>query len=118
LFNLIYVISNELTNVNKKLNIVTAKLDEALRQKEEGERSREKLRVEITNLNDNVSSIRYELVVQRGRTQETQFLLDSANILLDEKDAKMHKLVKERNDLVVESNALSKTIETLEGQYL
>ncbi|XP_034487132.1 cilia- and flagella-associated protein 58 [Drosophila innubila] len=108
------LLTNELMNVNKKLNIVTAKLDEALRQKEEGERSREKLRVEITNLNDNVSSIRYELVVQRGRTQETQFLLDSANILLDEKDAKMHKIVKERNDLVVESNALSKTIETLE----
>lgn len=103
--------------VDKKLATLAGKLDDTVRVKEEGDRNREKMRAEIINLNDALASLRYDLAAQRSRTQDTQCLLDQANVSLDEKDAKIHHITKERNDLTIESNALNKTIESLEGGY-
>ncbi|KAM8705004.1 hypothetical protein ACLKA7_009459 [Drosophila subpalustris] len=108
------VLNNELTAVEKKLAVTMGKLDDTMRQREEGERLREKLRVEIINLNDSLAGLRFDLAAQRGRTQDVQAQLERAHVALDEKDAKMHKVTKERNELVAETNSLNKTIETLE----
>ncbi|XP_051862503.1 cilia- and flagella-associated protein 58 [Drosophila albomicans] len=106
--------SNELTGAEKRLAIAMSKLDETTKQKEEAERYKDKLRAEITTLNGVLASVRFDLITQRGRTQDTQLLLDRAHVSLDERDEQIHKLIKERNDALAEVNELNKTIERLE----
>ncbi|KAH8312690.1 hypothetical protein KR044_012195 [Drosophila immigrans] len=106
--------ANEMLGMEKKLSITIAQLDEAIQHKDAAERSKDKLRAEIGNLNGVMASVRFDLVTQRHRTQEIQLTLDRAHATLDEKDVQIHKLTKEHNEFLVETNDLNKTIESLE----
>ncbi|EDV92813.1 cilia- and flagella-associated protein 58 [Drosophila grimshawi] len=105
---------NELMDLNKKLLITTATLDEALHQKEEGERGRERMRCELANLNDDLAGLRHDLFVQRSRTHDVQLNLKRCHNSLDKKDQQIQKVNREKQELQAEITALLKSIESLE----
>jgi len=97
--------------------VATAKLDEAIRQKEEIGRTRDKLRVEITRLNDTVAGVRHEIATIRHQMQDLQNDLHRANKQLDEKDVHVQKIAREKKELSVELNDAYKKIDGIEGGY-
>ncbi|KAH8359933.1 hypothetical protein KR093_009589, partial [Drosophila rubida] len=105
---------NEMTGLEKRLAITISKLEESTKQKEECERQKDKLRGEISALNGVLAAVRYDVTTHRARMQEIQITLDRAHISLDERDERIHRLNKERNEALTETNDLNKTIERLE----
>ncbi|XP_017082885.2 cilia- and flagella-associated protein 58 [Drosophila eugracilis] len=108
------VYQNEIKVQEKKILVATSKLDEATRQKEEIAKARDKLRIEITRLNDIVAGVRHEIAVTRNQMQDLQEELHRANKQLDEKDVQVFKIQREKREQSMELNELYKKIDGIE----
>lgn len=80
-------------------------------------RTREKLRMEITRLNDMVAGIKHEMSVLRHQMQDTQGDLHRANKQLDDKEAQVIKAQREKREVVADMNEAFKKIDSLEGEH-
>ncbi|KAH8363356.1 hypothetical protein KR084_008893, partial [Drosophila pseudotakahashii] len=105
---------NEIKVLEKKIIMTAAKLDEVIRQKEEMGRYREKLRIEITRLNDTVAGVRHEIAIVRHQMQDLQNDLHRANKQLDEKDQQVQKIAREKREQSLELNDAYKKIDNIE----
>lgn len=110
--------SNEMTSNTKRLDATDAKLAEVTRQRNDSERVREQLKVEVAHLNDTVATLRHDLVIQKNRMQNVQQDLKDALKKSIEKDQKIHLLDRLTNDLQLETNDLNKNIESLDGKMI
>ncbi|KMZ06230.1 cilia- and flagella-associated protein 58 [Drosophila simulans] len=110
----VLVNQNELKVQEKKMLMATAKLNEAIRQKEEIGRSRDKLRAEITRLNDIVAGVRHEIASIRHQMQDLVTDLLRANKQLDEKDLQVQKIAREKREQSLELNDAYKKIDGIE----
>lgn len=97
--------------------MATAKLNEAIRQKEEIARSRDKLRAEISRLNDIVAGVRHEIASIRHQMQDLLTDLLRANKQLDEKDLQVQKIAREKREQSLELNDAYKKIDGIEGEH-
>lgn len=107
-----------MTSNTKRLDATDAKLAEVTRQRNDSERVREQLKVEVAHLNDTVATLRHDLVIQKNRMQNVQQDLKDALKKSVEKDQKIHLLDKLTNDLQLETNDLNKNIESLDGKMI
>ncbi|KAH8355938.1 hypothetical protein KR200_003293, partial [Drosophila serrata] len=105
---------NEIKLLNKKISLLSANLDEVTIQKDEMARTRDKLRVEITRLNDTVAFVRHEIYGVRNQKDAVQIELAQARKLLDAKNLEVQKIARERQELFVELNDAEKKIGGLE----
>ncbi|XP_017007320.3 cilia- and flagella-associated protein 58 [Drosophila takahashii] len=105
---------NEIKVLEKKILMTSAKLDEVIRQKEEMGRYRDKLRIEITRLNDTVAGVRHEIAIVRHQMQDLQNDLHRANKQLDEKDLQVQKIAREKREQSLELNDAYKKIDGIE----
>uniref|UniRef100_A0A6P4FK79 Cilia- and flagella-associated protein 58 isoform X1 n=2 Tax=Drosophila rhopaloa TaxID=1041015 RepID=A0A6P4FK79_DRORH len=112
--NQVLVNQNEIKTQEKKIIIATAKLDEAYHQKDEMARTRDKLRIEITRLNDIVAGVRHEIAIIRHQMQDLQNDLHRANKQLDEKDLQVQKIAREKREQTLELNEAYKKIDGIE----
>lgn len=107
-----------MTSNTKRLDATDAKLAEVTRQRNDSERAREQLKVEVAHLNDTVATLRHDLVIQKNRMQNVQQDLKDALKKSVEKDQKIHLLDRLTNDLQLETNDLNKNIESLDGKMI
>lgn len=107
-----------MTSNTKRLDATDAKLAEVTRQRNDSERVREQLKVEVAHLNDTVATLRHDLVIQKNRMQNVQQDLKDALKKSIEKDQKIHLLDRLTNDLQLETNDLNKNIESLDGKMI
>lgn len=115
---IVFSFSNEMTSNTKRLDATDAKLAEVTRQRNDSERVREQLKVEVAHLNDTVATLRHDLVIQKNRMQNVQQDLKDALKKSIEKDQKIHLLDRLTNDLQLETNDLNKNIESLDGKMI
>ncbi|XP_052839097.1 cilia- and flagella-associated protein 58 [Drosophila gunungcola] len=106
---------SEIKVQEKKIMVVTGKLDEAIQEKDDMARARDKLRIEITRLNDIVSGVRHEIAVVRHQMQDLQNDVNRANAQLDEKDLQVQKIAREKREQTLELNDAYKKIDGIEG---
>ncbi|XP_017100930.2 cilia- and flagella-associated protein 58 [Drosophila bipectinata] len=109
-----YVNNNEIKVQEKKIAMANSKLDDALHQRDDMVRTREKLRMEITRLNDMVAGVKHEMAVLRHQMQDVQEDLHRANKQLDDKELQVMKAQREKREVAAELNETLKRIDGLE----
>ncbi|TDG43605.1 hypothetical protein AWZ03_009956 [Drosophila navojoa] len=111
-------LNNKVTGLEKNMLALTTKLNGIVHIKEEAVRVQTKLQADLNHQSDVVASLRYDLLIQRSRLQDVQIMLDRANKALDEKEARIQKINKEKHEVQMESSELSRSIEILEAKIL
>ncbi|KAH8306422.1 hypothetical protein KR018_010917, partial [Drosophila ironensis] len=109
---------NEIKVQEKKISMAHSRLEEALNQRDDMARIREKLRMEIVRLNDVVNVVKHEIAVVRRQMLDMQDSLYRANKKLDDKDLLVQKVQREKRELSNEVNEAFKKIEGLEENLL
>ncbi|EDW24009.1 GL23611 [Drosophila persimilis] len=110
----IIVKDNEIKAMEKKQSITMAKLDEITQQKDDINRARGKLQLEIGRINDVVAGLRHGMASIRSQLQDVNVDLLRANKKLDEKELTVQRITREKRELAVEINEAHKKIESIE----
>ncbi|KAH8338477.1 hypothetical protein KR059_006394, partial [Drosophila kikkawai] len=105
---------NEIKLLEKKISVLCASLEEVTSQKDDMTRTRDKLRLEITRLNDTLALARHEIHVVRNQKESLQMELAQVRKLMDAKNQQVQKIAHEKQDLFVELNDAEKKIGGLE----
>ncbi|XP_017131319.1 cilia- and flagella-associated protein 58 [Drosophila elegans] len=105
---------SEIKVLEKKIMVITGKLDEAIQERDDMTRARDKLRIENTRLNDIASGVRHEIAVVRHQMQDLQSNVNRANTQLDERDLQVQKIVREKREQTLELNDAYKKIDGIE----
>ncbi|KAH8284181.1 hypothetical protein KR054_011688, partial [Drosophila jambulina] len=105
---------NEIKLLEKKISLLSANLDEVTNQKEEVIRARDKLRIEITRLNDTVAVVRHEIYGVRNQKESVLVQLAQARKLLDTKNLQVQKIAREKQELFGDLNEAEKKIGELD----